>query len=116
LAWQGEQALRLPEPYGTLRFVPARGAGLSLRKLRAEAVTVRNRRGGERLRPAAQRPTRTLKNLLQEARMPSWQRQRLPLLFCGNQLVCVPGVAAAAEFQAQAGEEGIVVVWQAHGR
>ncbi len=113
--WRGEAVLALPAPYGSVAFTRERGVGVSAAKLGAAQVTLRSRRGGERLRPALKRPTRTLKNLLQESNIPAWQRKRLPLLFCGDELVCVPGLAIAAEYQAQPGEESIVVVWQQHG-
>ncbi len=45
------------------------------------ALTVRFARGGERLRPAGSRHTRTLKQLCQEAGVPVWVRQRMPLLY-----------------------------------
>ena len=47
-----------------------RAGGISIDKLDGEPVTVRLRRGGERLQPDARRPRRSLKNLLQEARIP----------------------------------------------
>jgi TilS substrate C-terminal domain len=53
---------------------------------------------------------RILKNLLQEHHVPPWQRDRLPLLYCDDDLVCVPGVVIAAEYQAVADEAGISVV------
>ena len=59
------------------------------------------------MRPLALRPTRTLKNLLQEQHVPPWLRDRLPLLYCGEELVCVLGVAIAAEFQAGEHEAGV---------
>ena len=55
---------------------------------------MRLRAGGERLQPDARRPRRTLKNLFQEAGVPPWERDRLPLLFCGDDLVWVPGSAS----------------------
>jgi tRNA(Ile)-lysidine synthase len=70
----------------------------------------RYRQGGESLRPFVHAPTRTLKNLLQEQRVPPWLRDRLPLLYCGEELVCVPGVAVAAEFCASAAEAGMRIV------
>jgi tRNA(Ile)-lysidine synthase len=89
------------------------GQGLSLARLSAEPVTVRQRRGGERLRPDCRRPNRSLKNLLQEAGIPPWQRQRLPLLFSGEKLVFVPGIGAACEYRADEGEVGVVVKFEA---
>lgn len=54
-----------------------------------ETLTIRARQGGERLRPRQGGPTRTLKALLQEARIAPGERARLPLLFAGDALVAV---------------------------
>jgi tRNA(Ile)-lysidine synthase len=90
-----------------LDFVRTQGEGISLDKLRSAPVTLRVRQGGEAMRPHVHAAKRTLKNLLQEHQMPPWLRDRLPLLYCGEELVCVLGVAIAAGFQAEAGEEGM---------
>jgi len=113
LIWAFQDELELPDSGGRLLFERTTGQGLSLARLSAEPVTVRLRQGGERLRPDCLRPTRSLKNLLQEAGMPPWQRQRLPLLFSGEKLVFVPGIGAACEYQAGEGEIGIVVKLEA---
>jgi len=68
--------------------------------------------GGERLRPDARRPRRSLKNLLQEARLPPWLRARLPLLYCGDTLVYVPGIGIDTAFGAQGGELAVEPQWQ----
>lgn len=109
LIWALQDVLDLPGQGGRLVFERTTGRGLSLAKLAAAPVTVRLRQGGERLRPDCLRPTRSLKNLLQEAGIPPWQRQRLPLLFSEEKLVFVPGIGAACEFQAGEGEAGVVV-------
>ena len=59
---------------------------------------MRLRSGGERLQPDPKRPRRTLKNLFQEAGVPPWERERLPLLFCGDELVWVPGLGVDARY------------------
>ncbi len=109
LTWALQDRLDLPGLGGRLVFERATGQGLSLARLTAAPVTVRLRRGGERLRPDCLRPTRSLKNLLQEAGMPPWQRQRLPLLFSGEKLAFVPGIGMDCEYQADEGEIGVVV-------
>ncbi len=110
--WQGEARLALPELGATLLMKKSRGSGLSLAKLQTAAVTVRLRTGGERLRPDAKRPRRSLKNLLQEARLPPWLRARLPLLYCGDTLVYVPGVGIDTAFRAHSGEPAVEPQWQ----
>ena len=110
--WQGEARLALPELGATLLMKKSRGSGLSLAKLQTAAVTVRLRTGGERLRPDAKRPRRSLKNLLQEARLPPWLRARLPLLYCGDTLVYVPGIGIDTAFGARSGEPAVEPQWQ----
>jgi tRNA(Ile)-lysidine synthase len=98
---------------GRLTAVRSRGRGVSAARLACAPVVVRGRRGGERIRLQPNRPTRTLKNLLQEAGVPPWQRAALPLLFCGEQLVWAAGVGVAAQFQAEPGEPAWQFRWQA---
>ncbi|WON74363.1 tRNA lysidine(34) synthetase TilS [Nitrosospira sp. Is2] len=111
MGWHGEKQLVLAELCGALKFTAAEGVGISLRKLTEYPVTVRLRRGGEGLRPDCKRPRRSLKNLLQEAAMPPWERKTLPLLFIGEQLACVPGLGVDCNFQAAPGEQALVVAW-----
>ena len=72
---------------------------------------MRLRGGGERFRIAAVRPRRTLKNLFQEAGIPPWERERLPLVYCGATLVWVPGLGVSADWQAGPGGEGVLPEW-----
>ena len=106
LSWQGEEELALPG--GRLNFQRRQGEGISLARLSDQPVTVCYRRGGERLRLACGGPTRSLKNLLQESAVPPWQRERLPLVFCGDDLVFVPEVGIACTYRAKPGEEGVL--------
>jgi len=109
LSWHGEAELDWPALDTRLKFEPSRGAGVSLEKLQRAPVTLRLRKGGESLRPEPKSATRTLKNLLQELHIPPWQRDRLPLLYCGDELVCVPGVAVAAGYRSDSHEAAIRV-------
>jgi len=112
IAWQGEAEIVLPASHGVLHFEFLAGQGVSRNKLEQGTVQIRSRQGSATIQPAAARPHRTLRNLLQEHDVPPWQRELLPLLFCGDELVCVPGLATAAAYQAQAGEPGIVLTWR----
>ena len=57
------------------------------------ALEVRFRRGGERLRCGGR--TRSVKKLLHAAEIPPWQRRTWPLVYSGDALLSVPGVATA---------------------
>jgi tRNA(Ile)-lysidine synthase len=112
LQWRGERRLPIPALGGELRFRRARGAGLDVDQLKRGNFVVRLRSGGERLQPHARRPRRTLKNLFQEAGVPPAERNRLPLLYCGDDLVWVPGIGVDARYQASAGARGVVPEWR----
>jgi len=111
LPWHGEAELDWPALNERLHFKNTQGSGIGLAKLQRAPVALHLRQGGEALRPHPHAATRTLKNLLQEHHVPPWQRDRLPLLYCGDELVCVPGVAVAAEYQAVAEEAGISIIF-----
>lgn len=112
ILWSLLGSIDLPGSGGRLVLDRATGQGLSLARVMTAQVTIRWRKGGERLRPDCIRPTRSLKNLLQEAGMPPWQRQRLPLLFCGEKLAFVPGIGVDCEYQAKSDDVGIVVKFE----
>jgi len=107
--WNGEDSLPWP-PQGTqLRFTRVIGAGLSEEKLQGKTLSVRLRGGQEAIKPHPRAATRTLRNLLQQHHIPPWQRERTPLLYAGERLVCVVEVAIEADFQAKSGEAGLLV-------
>jgi tRNA(Ile)-lysidine synthase len=109
MSWHGEAQLDWPALNAPLQFKHTQGVGISLEKLQRAPVTLRLRQGGETLRPHPKAATRTLKNLLQEHHIPPWQRDRLPLLYCGEELVGVVGVVIEAAYQAAGDEAGISV-------
>jgi tRNA(Ile)-lysidine synthase len=111
VAWRGEEAVWLPHG-GVLRALASLGEGVSAIRLQHKAVTIRLRRGGERVRLSGAGRTRTLKNLLQEAGIPPWQRKQMPLVYCDAQLVWVPGVGVASEFRAAPGELAWRFAWE----
>jgi tRNA(Ile)-lysidine synthase len=110
--WRGEKKVPLPELGGVLTMDRGRGAGVSVARLRGRPVTIRARRGGERLQPDARRPRRSLKNLLQEARVPPWQRERLPLIFCGDDLVWAAGIGVDCAYSSARGEPALRPDWR----
>ena len=111
--WHGQARLELPALGGELRFRKVRGQGIDRKRLEGGKVQVRLRSGGERLRLDARRPRRTLKNLFQESGVAPWERERMPLLFCGESLVWAPRLGTDAGWRAAKSAEGIVPEWRA---
>jgi tRNA(Ile)-lysidine synthase len=110
IAWKGQSRLPVPALGGEIRFRRARGEGIDPKY---KPLEVRLRSGGERLQPHPRRPRRTLKNLFQEAGVPSWARSRTPLLFHGEDLVWVAGLGVDARFRVADGAQGLVPEWSA---
>lgn len=106
IEWRGED--RLKWGAAVLRFKALIGEGISREKLDRSCVRLALRRGGERFQPDGRRPRRELKKLLQEHAVPPWERSRMPLLWCGDDLVWVPGIGIDCAWQCAAGEHGVL--------
>jgi tRNA(Ile)-lysidine synthase len=86
--WRSDPRLELPASSGALLIERDRHGPLDLDALPV-LLSVRGRRGGESLRPRAGARTKKLKALLQEARIPPSERNRLPLIYSGETLIAV---------------------------
>ena len=113
----GLQAVSLPP--GTVTDVPGVGrislqptAGPGLALAETELLRVGWRSGGERCRPVNRNRGNSLKKLLQEADVPPWWRDRVPLLSLDEELLAVGDLwlCASSRFRerAHAGE----TLWQ----
>jgi len=110
LPWNGERRLRIDQLAGELRFVRGQ-EGIALSRLAGRPLSIQPRRGGERLRLGERRPRRSLKNLFQEAGVATWDREALPLLFCGEDLVWVPMLGIDVAYRAAPGEVSVLPHW-----
>jgi tRNA(Ile)-lysidine synthase len=99
--WRRRRTCALPAPGGKLTLKHDARGPLDLAALPA-TLTVRARRGGERLRPVRGGPRRALKSLLQEARVPVGERARLPLIFAAGTLIAVADLWLDESVQASA--------------
>ncbi|MGH8117698.1 MAG: tRNA lysidine(34) synthetase TilS [Rhodanobacteraceae bacterium] len=88
-AWDGAP-LVLPDGCGVLRVDGSDGNGTDARF--DPPLTVRFRRGGERIKPAGDPHTRKLRGLFQRARIPPWWRARCPLIYERDDLIVVAGL------------------------
>lgn len=110
LVWQ-QLALPLQLPDGSqLQWQQSIGSGVAPDYL--HQLTVRFRQGGERFHPAGRRHSQSLKKLLQEAALPPWQRERLPLIYSGEQLIWVAGLGASTQCLTARDEQGFSLHWQ----
>ena len=63
------------------------------------ALTVKSRVGGELLKMGDPAFHKSVKKMLQESSLPPWERDRIPLIYSEDRLVCVWGLAISVDFQ-----------------
>jgi tRNA(Ile)-lysidine synthase len=108
--WNGESEILLPSGH-KLKFKKIKGKGISLEKLKNKKLIISNRKGGEFFRPDFKRPTKKIKQLLQESNLPPWERESLPLIFMDHDLICVPNFGVDIAYQPKSQEYGFEVMW-----
>jgi tRNA(Ile)-lysidine synthase len=104
-AWNLNQSLEL-SANGMLVVVPTLGEGL---RADVQSVSVRYRRGGENFQLPGRSHHHSLKKLFQAWGIPPWQRDRVPLIFVGNELAVVVGYGIADKFVVAGDQAGLVV-------
>ncbi|HEX4300311.1 MAG TPA: tRNA lysidine(34) synthetase TilS, partial [Gammaproteobacteria bacterium] len=99
---------------GALGLVPAAGEGIRAALCGPAGLRVSFRSGGETCRPMGRAHDRPLKKWLQEMHVFPWLRDRLPLVYSGEELLAVAGLFACEPHAARAGEAGLRIEWREH--
>lgn len=108
LTWSKQPRLDLGAANGFLLAEPDASVGLDPRLIE-DGLQIRYRKGGEKIRPAGQAHTKSLKNLLQQEGVVPWMRDRIPLLYAGDELVAVADLWLA---DSAASHPGAAIRWQ----
>ena len=134
--WNGEAELAFPAYGGVLYFdavddgpngaadanpdahpganpVAGPALGLDADWLREQPLVIEFRKGGERLKPADNRPTRALKYHYQALDIPAWERARLPVVSTGKQLLFAAGIGMDCHHLRQDGAKRLKLRWEA---
>lgn len=77
--WDGGATMMFPHFGGIMHFEAAE-QGVDVEWLRTQILSIRLRSGGERLKLALNRPTKSLKYHYQACNVPAWERKRLPIV------------------------------------
>jgi len=107
--WDGRQPLPLPSLGQSLSLLPEQGGGMR-QDILDRSLRVAFRQGGERLQPVGRNAHHDLKHLFQEAGVPPWMRDRIPLIYRDEQLIAVAGYWIADEFACAEDDEGLTPV------
>ena len=111
LDWNLQESCGIP--VGTLQARLAQGRGIRCTAVPGEKLQIRYRKGGERLKPAGSEHHKPLKKLFQQRGILPWYRDRIPLLYAGDDLVAVAGYWVAGEYSAADDEPGWEIHWSA---
>ncbi|MCY3551614.1 MAG: tRNA lysidine(34) synthetase TilS [Candidatus Poribacteria bacterium] len=68
-------------------------------------LTVRNRRQGDRFRPYGMQGTKKLKDFLMDAKVPRYERDSVPLLVCGDEMLWIVGYTTSERFKIHPGTQ-----------
>ena len=109
IIWAGEPEILLPNG-SKLKFKKVKGRGISFTKIKDKKIIISNRKGGEFFKPDSKRPTKKVKQLLQESDLPPWERENLPMIFVGNELASVPNFGIDIKFQTKPKDAGLEVI------
>jgi tRNA(Ile)-lysidine synthase len=101
--------LNLGSELGTLQWSPQIG-GLDADRL-PDRVVVRQRRGGETLKPQRRARTTSVQHLCQSLGVLPWMRDALPLVYAGNDLIAVGDLWQDARWRVAAGAPGVGCDW-----
>jgi len=105
IKWNPRQPLPLINMGVTLKAVTPVSNGLNPTLL-DETLHIRFRKGGEKFHPAGRGHSQSLKKLLQEANVPPWERDVMPLVYFKDILLAVGSLWLATDYTVGEGEQG----------
>ena len=110
--WDGEATMMFPHFGGIMHFETAE-QGVDVEWLRTQILSMRLRSGGEKLKLALNRPTKSLKYHYQACDVPAWERERLPIIdTAAGKLLFVAGVGMDCHFFSDGSGLRINFRWQ----
>lgn len=107
--WQGEASIAFPAYHGVLHFDQS-DSGLDVAWLKAQALQLGFRSGGERLKLAHNRPTKPIKYLYQAEDIPAWERPLLPIVRSGEHVLFAAGLGMNCHHTKNSLETGAITM------
>jgi tRNA(Ile)-lysidine synthase len=77
-----------------------------------EKWTLRTRNEGDTIKLSPNSGHVTFKNVMQNAGVPPWIRERWPVLVCNGTVAALPGLCVNSDFAAQTNEQGGQLAWK----
>ena len=95
---------------GELTLIEAESSGFKYPA--DQSLYIRFRQGGERCKPFGRQHSQSLKKLFQEYRVEPWWRDRVPLIYSGDQLLAAGDYWVCSEAAVAPDECGYRLLWK----
>jgi tRNA(Ile)-lysidine synthase len=113
--WDGHAAIDMGPVRGRLSLIPDRAGTITIPE-GTDALVVKFRHGGERIKTVNQRHHQSLKKLFQQHGILPWMRRHVPLLYVQDRLFAVGDLWISTEAAGGQGKPGYRIVWENHPR
>lgn len=110
-SWATGQRLINIGNHQALRWIES-STGILAEHWHAAQIEIKFRSGGEKIRLYGRTGHHSLKKLFQEAGIPPWEREQMPLIYLNGCLAAVGDLWISAEFYAENPTACVRVVWQ----
>jgi len=108
--WRGLDSVCIKEVEVELSVRRRSGSGIKLSFIKNSQFILDWQHKARVIRPSWSRHNRTIKNLFQESGVPPWERCRIPYVYLGDNLVCIPGLAVEKAYAASGTEIGLEIL------
>ena len=108
MTWKPLSPVFIPALMVQLKSIDSTGQGLN-KNLLNESLTICFRKGGENFHPVGRLHSQRLKKLFQEANVPPWDRDSIPLVYYKDELIAVVGLWIGKQYAVSADEEGWLI-------
>ncbi len=109
IQWNLKDSVEIPTMGMQLTVRESAENAICREKLNGE-ISIRFRRGGERIILPNRNHSSSLKKLFQQHLIPPWERNQLPLIYCNEEMVAVVPWLTAGKFRSERGQTGIRAV------
>ncbi len=113
-SWNGLKPLVLSDGMGTLEFVSDQPDVLAQLSECGVAMTVRFRTGGENCQIPGRVGHHTLKKIFQEQGVPPWLRDRIPLVYIGEDIAAIADIVVCEPMRQLATDFILKLMWSRH--
>ena len=110
ISWSINQSISLSHPIGKLNTKITEGNGISLDKCSSN-LQIKFRKGGEKMFFNADNGSKTLKDFFNEKKILPWIRDKVPLIYDDQHLICIGDLWINENFIATESEPAFTIHW-----